>query len=92
MGGQGLESHFSINKFVVYHGYLNEKVGLVQLCKLPFSSVASKHRSLAGPKAVSSLQALLRVKNGKRPLSKGTLVSRLLTPGVAITRAQSKKI
>ena len=40
----GLESHFSIKdsyKFVVYHGYLNEKVGLVQLCKLPFSSVVS---------------------------------------------------
>ena len=40
----GLESHFSIKdsyKFVVYYGYLNEKVGLVQLCKLPFSSVVS---------------------------------------------------
>ena len=40
----GLESHFSIKdsyEFVVYHGYLNEKVGLVQLCKLPFSSVVS---------------------------------------------------
>ena len=37
-------SHFSIKdsyKFVVYHGYFNEKVGLVQLCKLPFSSVVS---------------------------------------------------
>ena len=42
----------------------------------------SKHRGQAGPKAVAicSLQALLRVKSGKRPLSKGTLVSRLLTP------------
>ena len=40
--------HKDSYKFVVYHGYLNEKVGLVQLCKLPFS----KHRSLAGPKAV----------------------------------------
>ena len=43
---------------------------------------SSKHRSLAGPKAVaiSSLQALLRVKSGEMPLSKGPQVSRLLTP------------
>ena len=30
--------------------------------------------------AISSLQALLRVKSGEMPLSKGTLISRLLTP------------
>ena len=29
-------------RFVVYHGYLNEKVGLAgAACKLPFSSVVS---------------------------------------------------
>ena len=54
----------------------------MHLCKLPFSSVVSMHRRLAGLKAVaiSSLQALLRVKSGKRSLSKGSPVSRLLTP------------
>ena len=30
--------------------------------------------------SLKSLQALLRVKSGEMPLSKGTLVSRLLTP------------
>ena len=38
----GLESHFSIKTVTglwSIMGYLNEKVGLVQLCKLPFSSV-----------------------------------------------------
>ena len=40
----GLESHFSIKTVTSLWsimGYLNEKVGLVQLCKLPFSSVVS---------------------------------------------------
>ena len=64
----GLESHFSIKdsyRFVVYHCYLNEKVGLVQLALQATFQFSSKHRSLAGLKAVaiSSLQALLRVKS-----------------------------
>ena len=40
----GLESHFSIKTVTSLRSimsYLNEKVGLVQLCKLPFSSVVS---------------------------------------------------